>query len=1125
MRFGKRFLCWLMCLALLTGVVWAESADDKAPASYTVYYYANGGTGAPPNQTKIPGTPVTLSAQQPTREGWSFLNWNTAADGSGSAWAPGAVYAADADLYLYAQWQRVTYAVTYYGNGGTGVPASQLKNAGEALRLSDVIPTRNGYAFLHWSTQADGSGTLYSPGDIYNLDAPLALYAIWQARTYTVRFHPNGGFGAPADQQKIHGTALTLTSQVPSREGYAFVEWNTAADGSGTAYMPGGTFTRDADTLLYAIWRQMTYTVTYDANGGTGAPAVQTKKHGEPLTLTTETPRRSGYQFDGWNTAANGSGTSYAPGGTYTADVSVTLYAIWRRTSFTVKYHPNGGVGAPADQTKEYGVALTLSSQQPTRQGYAFVSWNTAMDGSGATYAPGASYTQEADVTLYAVWNRIRYTVTYDANGGTGAPAAQTRSPGESLILTTELPTRAGYTFVEWNTSSLGGGTAYQPGGVYTADASVTLYAIWQARAYVISYDANGGEKAPASQLKTHGAALTLTSELPVRAGWTFSAWNTRADGSGTAYAPGASFTQDADTTLYAIWRDRMVTLTYDANGGVNPPAAQTVAAGSAVTVSFDIPSRTGYSFVKWNTSPAGSGTTRLAGEVITLDENTTLYAIWKQLTVTVFYETFGLSEAPPADTVALGGLYMVSNFVPTRPGYVFSSWNTEPDGSGTSYAPGATLTAGGNLTLFAIWQQSLFTVHYDANGGVNPPADQQKTLGVPLTLTDAMPLRPGHTFQCWNTSPGGSGTFYASGASYTAEADVTLYAVWLPDTFTVTFDANGGTGAPPPQTKTYGVTLYLSTVKPTRAGCVFTGWGIHSDGSGQHYPSGGAFDTEADTTLFAIWDEITYTVHYDANGGINAPADQTKTQGVSLTLSSQKPDRPGYVFVEWNTAKDGAGTSFLPGAVFSQDADTTLYAQWNPEPVPPPSALSVMETALSFSISPDGKSIFMDQPTIITHQGPVTYAYNCYDDDGKAVNYYYSGASRTAMTPGRNGHFNVYCVVKDSYNSVTSATGWVDLTGYAPSPLQVAETTAVCALSPDKHSLFIDRPTISGGTGHYTVAYNCYDEHSNPVNYYYSAANRTAMTPGYAGRFCVFVVVSDGNTSVTIHTGWWDVQ
>lgn len=150
------------------------------------------------------------------------------------------------------------------------------------------------------------------------------------------------------------------------------------------------------------------YTVKYNANGGTGAPSAQGKYHGELVTLSSTTPTRTGYTFQGWATSANGS-VEYSPGTNYTADASVTLYAIWKALTYTVNYNANGGTGAPANQTKTYGVNLKLSSTKPTRTNYIFKGWGTAASSTSIAYTSGGSYTSNASITLYAVWE-LAYT-------------------------------------------------------------------------------------------------------------------------------------------------------------------------------------------------------------------------------------------------------------------------------------------------------------------------------------------------------------------------------------------------------------------------------------------------------------------------------------------------------------------------------------------------------------------------------------------------------------------------------------------------------------------------------------------------------------------------------------------
>ena len=151
-------------------------------------------------------------------------------------------------------------------------------------------------------------------------------------------------------------------------------------------------------------------------------------------------------------------------------------------TTYAISYNGNGSTsGSTSGQTKNYNQAITLRNNGFTRTGYTFVCWNTKANGTGTDYAPGASYTANADVTLYAKWQINTWPVTYNGNGNTGgSTASQTKTYGEDLTLRQNGFTRKYYTFVEWNTKADGTGVSYAPGETYSTNAALTLYAIWK---------------------------------------------------------------------------------------------------------------------------------------------------------------------------------------------------------------------------------------------------------------------------------------------------------------------------------------------------------------------------------------------------------------------------------------------------------------------------------------------------------------------------------------------------------------------------------------------------------------------------------------------------------------------
>lgn len=213
---------------------------------------------------------------------------------------------------------------------------------------------------------------------------------------------------------------------------------------------------------------------SYTANISHSLPSWSTftlGSHSFSVSRTTSTQNVGVSAHVSW---PNTSVSAYRPGVRASSSVSISA-----RPSYTISYNANGGTGAPGNQTKWYGTNLVLSSTKPTRTGYTFKNWSTDFGSGNVYFEPGGTYTYNSAATLYANWTANTWTVSYDANGGEGAPESQTKTYGETLVLSSVVPTRTNYNFKGWAISSTGS-VAYQPGGDYTDNAAVTLYAVWE---------------------------------------------------------------------------------------------------------------------------------------------------------------------------------------------------------------------------------------------------------------------------------------------------------------------------------------------------------------------------------------------------------------------------------------------------------------------------------------------------------------------------------------------------------------------------------------------------------------------------------------------------------------------
>ena len=352
---------------------------------------------------------------------------------------------------------------------------------------------RTGYTFTGWNTLENGSGTAYSDGaSISNLTADLLLYAQWSANTYTVTFDGNGSTSGTTASVSVTYDAgsVALTANGFSKTGYSFAGWNTQADGEGTAYADGQEVSNLTSSLtLYAQWTADTYVVSFDGNGSTSGTtdSVSVTYDAGPVQLTSNGFSRTGYTFSGWNTQADGTGTSYSDGDSVSNLLSdLTLYAQWAADTYTVTFDGNGSIsGSIPSVSVTYGAGeVTLPANGFTKTGYTFTGWNTQANGGGVSYTDGSSVSNLlSDLTLYAQWTANTYTVSFDGNGSTsGTTASMQVTYGEAAkALTANGFVRDDYSFAGWNTAADGSGTSYADGAeISDLTADLVLYAQWE---------------------------------------------------------------------------------------------------------------------------------------------------------------------------------------------------------------------------------------------------------------------------------------------------------------------------------------------------------------------------------------------------------------------------------------------------------------------------------------------------------------------------------------------------------------------------------------------------------------------------------------------------------------------
>ena len=306
------------------------------------------------------------------------------------------------------------------------------------------------------------------------------------------------------------------------------------------------------------------HTVTFNANGGNGtAPSSQTVSSGSSIVLPSGGGlSRSGYTFSGWNANASGTGMNHGAGSPYTVTGNVTLYAQWADAStvWTVRFETNGG-GPVGDVIVLKNTAVNRPTPDPTKTGYTLDGWYT---NTGLTAPYNFSSIVIGNITLYAKWSPITYTVSYNANGGTGDMASSSHTYDENKNLSSNGFTYTGHAFAGWLRTS-GGAVEFSNGAsvrnlTTTAGATVTLFAKWNPITYTVSYNANGGTGTmnPNPSSHTYDEYKALTANGFTYTGYTFAGWARTSSGavefSNSESVRNLTTTAGATVTLFAKW-------------------------------------------------------------------------------------------------------------------------------------------------------------------------------------------------------------------------------------------------------------------------------------------------------------------------------------------------------------------------------------------------------------------------------------------------------------------------------------------------------------------------------------------------------------------------------------------
>ncbi len=721
----------------------------------------------------------------------------------------------------------------------------------------------------------------------------LAYTAAWSPNAYWVDFN-EAGLGR---MSVIYGETYG-TLPIPDKTGYRFDGWYTSNADDGEK-IEGETLVAIAeDHRLYAHWTAKSYTLTWEFSGGTAGGDYTLGEVDFATQLIAPIPTRAGYTFAGWN-----------PGVAETMLAEDLIYtAAWTANSYIVGFNEAGIGGLAVTYDNAYG-DLPI----PSKTGYQFTGWYTSTSNDGEKIESNSLVSIARDHILYAHWEVLAFTLTWDLTGGTAQGEYTQGNVDYGSPIIEPVPSKIGHAFNGWDR---------EPASTMPTE-NLTYTATWTALTYPVSLNPNGGAIQSGNiETYTYGVGAVLPVDL-AKTGYTFEGWY-----EGEEKIDRILTTDTEGKTYLASWSANSYAITYKYLEEASNHANNTNTYVFEIGLVLGTPTRTGYNFTGWYRDEACSIpiTSISTSEIGPVD----LYAGWVPKTYQVTLNTNGgtLSEGSGLSSYTYGivAILPAADKI-SRTGYTFTGWT---DGSGTvTEILSSTI---GIQSYMATWVAVNYQISYVLNGGSNSSDNPSKYTIESADIRLGEPGKTGYGFDGWFID-GGFGTPAGSPAiPKGSSGNRTLYAKWKANSYRVVFNANEGEGTMAAQIFTVDAGQALHANAFAREGYDFVGWATSANG-------GKAYNNEASminaslvdggiVNLYALWSPITYAITYELNGGTNAANPVTYTvesQGIVL----KDPSRGGgYVFSGWYQNSEFAGS-----AVTTIQAGTSgnlaFYALW----------------------------------------------------------------------------------------------------------------------------------------------------------------------------------------------------
>lgn len=678
-------------------------------------------------QDKKSGNPLTITSGcnnfgwQIGKKGTSFYRFGS------SQWRDIGAENYDSNTNTYNYCMRVkaftdasTYNVKLSPISSTNADVSyDNKTYKDGDSVTFTVTPKNGYNINQLGVLVNGKIFQGSNGTytITNIDSDITIKVIDTSTSFTISYETRGGtiINSYAPGTYNYKVGTSDFGMGVKKKGYVFCGWTEDKDATpeNVTYIKNISTTDFGDKTLYAIWKPAVYTVTLKKDVGETENKSYKFEYNKTYELPENTFKQNGYNFVGWNTKADGTGTAYSDKETVKnladSPTEVFLYAQWEAHCYTVAFNANGGTGDMADSSLAYDVRAYLPENKFTRKGYKFAGWSETSDGEikykDKEYVLNISG-DAASKTLYAVWTPNTYNIAFNGNGGESDIDVQAIKYGESTELKGDGYKR-GYELKEWNTKPDGSGKVYKKyeevlNLTDQDDETITLYAQWKAKEYSILLNKDDGSYTAYTRIShTYGTVTKLPTNI-TKAGYDFAGWYD--SDSGEVVYEIAADKYSFPECYVAQWVPASYEITYNTNDGIiNTGKVEYYYHETGISLPTDV-TKSYYDFAGWydNADFEGTAITEISADA---SGDKVLYAKW---TPKKYKVTLNMDDAIYEFEIDYVKEYTYGIerklWAPYRKGYSFEGWYDNAEFNGESIK---SIAAGesGDKVYYAKWK------------------------------------------------------------------------------------------------------------------------------------------------------------------------------------------------------------------------------------------------------------------------------------------------------------------------------------------------------------------------------------------------------------------------------------